>query len=293
VTRYDLDVPKRTNGSHNATLHAYLREIGKIPQLRPEEERELGTRVRRDKDEEALGRLVEANLRFVVSYAKRYRNLGVPLLDLIHEGNLGLIEAARRYDPSRNVKFITYAVWWIRQSIMQALSDHARAFSLPTKLSAVASKFNRQVAALSAQLDHAPTAREIAEDLEISEASAGALMQISGEDVSLSERVGLPDGSNGRELGDTIEQVAVPPVDEELIQEAMAAQLRAALSELDARERDVMSQRFGLEDGEPKTLQEVGRRLNLSRERIRQIEACAKEKLRRSAKSRDLRSYLN
>lgn len=278
-------------------LHAYLREIAKVPRLTPDEERELGRRIQQDRDEDGLRRLIEANLRFVVSYAKRYRGLGVSFLDLIHEGNLGLIEAAKRFDPDRNVKFITYAVWWIRQAVMHALSDQTRAFSLPAKLSGVAARFGRDVASLAAELDHAPTTREIAQDLDISEADVDALVQISGKDVSLSDRVGAPgaaaDEDEGRELGDTLEQESVPPVESELIHEAFLHQLHAALLELEAKERDVMRLRYGLDDGEPQTLQRIGDRLHLSRERIRQIEARATEKLRRSTKLLELRSYLN
>jgi RNA polymerase primary sigma factor len=148
-------------------LQAYLRALARLPLLTPEQERELGRRIRSG-DGEALRRLIEGNLRFVVSYAKRYRGLGVPFLDLIHEGNLGVMEAARRFDPDRNVKFITYAVWWVRQAIMHALSSQVRAFSLPQKLSGIAARFGREVAELTEQLDRAPTTSEIAAGLEIS-----------------------------------------------------------------------------------------------------------------------------
>jgi RNA polymerase primary sigma factor len=272
------------------TLRAYLREIAKSPRLTPEEERELGRRIQQNQDEDALKRLVEANLRFVVSYAKRYRGLGVSFLDLIHEGNLGLIEAARRFDPSFNVKFITYAVWWVRQALMHALSDQTRAFSLPTKLSGVAARFGKDVAALAAQLDHAPSSSEIAADLDISESDVDALIQITGgDDLSLSDRV----GDDGRELAETIEQDLVPPVEGELMHEAFLAQLRGVLAELDEREQQVMRLRYGLDETEPLTLQEIGDQLKLSRERIRQIESRAKEKIRRSKKAVELLSYLN
>ena len=275
-------------------LQAYLRALARLPRLSPEEERELGRRIKAG-DPEALRRLVEGNLRFVVSYAKRYRGLGVPFLDLIHEGNLGLMEAARRFDPDRAVKFITYAVWWVRQAIMHALSGQTRAFSLPQKLSGVAARFGRQVAELTDQLDRAPTTTEIAEDLDISEADVDALRLIGGSDVSLSDHVAGDGGeADGLELGDMIEQATVPPVEEELIHRAGVARVREAIDELDEKEREVVTLRFGLDrDGEPRTLQEVGDALGLSRERIRQIESRAKEKLRRSKRSEELRSYLN
>jgi RNA polymerase primary sigma factor len=236
-----------------STLSAYLREIAKLSRLTPQEERELGLRIQIDRDEAALTRLVESNLRFVVSYAKRYRGLGVSFLDLIHEGNLGLIEAAKRFDPSRNVKFITYAVWWVREAMMHVLSDQTRAFSFPPKLFAV--------------LHSAPV------------------------DISLNEPIGASAGDDrpGRELADLLplDQTAI---EDEMIHQSDLDELASALSDLDLKEREVMSLRFGLEDDQEHTLQEIGDRLHLSRERVRQIEARAKEKLRRSAK---LRSHLN
>jgi RNA polymerase primary sigma factor len=276
-------------------LQAYLRAIGRIPRLTADEERALAARVQRDGDEEALRRLVEGNLRFVVNYAKRYRGLGVPFLDLIHEGNLGLMEAARRFDPGRNVKFITYAVWWIRQAMTHALSLQTRAFSLPQKLSGTAARFGREVAELTEQLDRAPTSREIADDLAISEADVAALIRIGSSDLSLSDRIGGGRGDDdGVELGDLLPQATVPAVEEELLQRSLADRVRGALGELDAKEREVMELRFGLDrDGEMRTLQEVGDALHLSRERIRQIEARAKEKLRRSKRANELRNYLN
>jgi len=274
------------------TLQAYLKEIAKLPRLSAEEERELGARVQRDHDEEALKRLIEANLRFVVSYAKRYRGLGVGYLDLIHEGNLGLLEAARRFDASRNLKFITYAVWWVRQAIMHALSDQRRAFALPAKLSAVAARYGQEVAALSARLDHAPSSQEIAADLDISPAEAEALSYVAGADLSLSDPVSQ-DEDDSRELGETLPQHSVPAADDELLHEALLSQIEAALGELAPKEREVMELRFGLGGGEAQTLQQIGARLGLSRERVRQIESRAKEKLRRCRKAGELRSHLN
>jgi len=277
-----------------AALQAYLRAIATLPRLSTDEERELGRRIQHD-DHDAFRRLVEGNLRFVVSYVKRYRGLGVAFLDLIHEGNLGLMEAARRFDPERNVKFITYAVWWVRQAVTHALSLQSRAFALPQKLSAVAARMARQVSDLAAQLERQPTSGEIARDLAISEGDVAALLMIAGSDVSLSERVGTGRGEvEGPELGETLEQDAVPPVDEELFHRAAADRVRAALDELDEKEREIVELRFGLDrDGEPRTLQEVGALLSLSRERIRQIETRAKDKLRRSKRAGELRSYLN
>jgi RNA polymerase primary sigma factor len=276
-------------------LQAYLRGIARIPRLTPEEERTLGRRIQETGDEDAIRGLVEGNLRFVVSYAKRYRGLGVAFLDLIHEGNLGLMEAARRFDPERNVKFITYAVWWIRQAVTHALAMQSRVMSLPQRLSGAASKLGREVAELTEELDRVPTPREIAEDMAISEADVNALLYLGGPELSLSDRVGRRRGElEGAELAELLEQDAVPPVEEAMLHEAIADRVRVALGELDEKEREVVELRFGLDrDGDPRTLQEVGDILDLSRERIRQIESRAKEKLRRSKRAGELRSYLN
>jgi RNA polymerase primary sigma factor len=287
-------VRREQSTSDSDALQAYLRAISRLPRLSGDEERELGRRIQQANDQDALRRLVEGNLRFVVAYAKRYRGLGVPFLDLIHEGNLGLMEAARRFDPERNVKFITYAVWWIRQAIMHALSMQTRAFSLPPRLSGIAARLGREVADMAEELDRVPTTRELAEGLEISENDVDALLRIGSSDASLNDRVGNRDSGDASELGDFIEQVSVPPVEEEMLHRAVAERVRVALGELDAKEREVVELRFGLDrDGEPRTLQEVGDLLNLSRERIRQIESRAKDKLRRSKRAGELRSYLN
>ena len=276
------------------SLQAYLRSIARLPRLTVDEERELGRRVKDHGDQDALRKLVEGNLRFVVSYAKRYRGLGVPFLDLIHEGNLGLMEAARRFDPDRNVKFITYAVWWIRQAITHALSQQVRAFSMPQKLSGAAARMGREVSELTEQLDRRPTTREIAEGMDLSQGDVDALIRIGSSDLSLSERIGGARGeADGPELAELLES-AEPSFEEDLVRRSLAARVRAALDELDDKEREVVALRFGLDrDGEMRTLQEIGETLDLSRERIRQIEARAKEKLRRSKRAGELRSYLN
>ena len=274
-------------------LQAYLRAISKLPRLTPEQEQELGRRIQQDRDQDALRRLVEGNLRFVVSYAKRYRGLGVSFLDLIHEGNLGLMEAARRFDPERNVKFITYAVWWIRQALTHALSTQTRAFSLPQKVSGAAARLTREVAELTEQLERPPTPSEIAADTDMSEADVAALMRLGARDVSLSDRLGAADDEGAPEIGDLIESPS-SPIEDDLVRQSMIERVRAALTELDDKEREIVELRFGLDrDGEMRTLQEIGEALHLSRERIRQIEARAKEKLRRSKRANELRSYLN
>jgi RNA polymerase primary sigma factor len=273
-----------------ASLQAYLRDIAKCPRLTVEQERDLGRRVQQQGDQDALAQLVEGNLRFVVSYAKRYRRLGVPFLDLIHEGNLGLIEGARRYDPERKVRFLTYAVWWIRQSIMHLLSEEARVFALPDRVSGAAVRFGREVAALAAQLEHAPSTAEIADELEMTEADVQMLLALQADDVSLNDRVRAGDDS-APELGETLaDETALHHVEDAVLRTAFTGDLAAALEQLDPREREVMRLRYGLGEQDPMTLQQIGDRLRLSRERVRQIEARAMRTLRRH---KTLKSYLN
>ena len=268
------------------TLSYYVREISKFPRLTPEEEKELGRRVR-EGDEAALRKLVECNLRFVVSYAKRFRGLGLSLLDLIHEGNLGLIQAARRFDPDRNVKFISYAVWWIRQAIFRAISEHNRVFAVPSRMATAFGRIEKQFAA---DEKGTPAPQEVAASLDLSLDAVNTFIAISGNDVSLSETVG-EDGDI--QLADRLEQGTEAPVELALIQESFLAQMRNLLSELSPKEAEVLKLRFGLENDEPLTLQEIGDRLRLSRERVRQIESKAIAKLRRSGTAQAMRGYLN
>src|SRR2546426_5769756 len=268
-----LRVARRDEDS--GTLGAYLREIAKLPRLTVEEERALGARIQEDRNEDALQRLVEANLRFVVSYAKRYRGLGLSFLDLIHEGTLGLIEAGKRFDAERNVKFISYAVWWVRQSIFHALSEHTRVFRLPQKLSGQISKIGNARQQLTSELNRSPTNEEVAEKTSLSLQEVEELLKVAGDDLSLSSTVG-EDGT--LELGDTLEQETIPSVELELMKSSFEEQIRRAmLEELDEKEQGVIKMRFGLDGEEPRTLQEIGEEMGLSRERIRQIESKAKE----------------
>ena len=270
-------------------LNAYIREIAKFKPLSPDEEKALARRIQKG-DQEALKRLVECNLRFVIHYAKRYRGLGLAYMDLIHEGSLGLMEAAKRFDPERNVKFISYAVWWVRQAILHALSDQARVFRLPPKLSGQVSRLETARARLASELERAPTTEELAARAELSAEEVEALLLTAGGNVSLSAAVG-EDGS--LELGDTLEQDTIPSVEIEMIRSSFEERIKAMVDELETRERDVIRMRFGLDGEEPRTLQEIGEKLGLSRERVRQIESRAKEKLRRSREAHGLRGYLN
>ncbi len=271
------------------SLNSYIREIAKFEQLTPEGEKELGARIQKG-DQDALQQMVEANLRFVVHYAKRYRGLGLAYMDLIHEGNLGLMEAAKRFDPGRNVKFISYAVWWVRQAILHTLSEHARVFRLPQKLSGQVSKLRSQREKLRLELERTPTREELAERTDRTPAQIEALLMASGDDVSLSAAVG-DDG--GLELGDTLEQEIIPSVEREMIRDSFEQTIKSMVGELDQKEREVIRMRFGLDGEDPRTLQEIGEAMALSRERIRQIESRAKEKLRRSREAQGLRGYLN
>ncbi len=281
--------PARERSVTGDSLNAYIRDIARFKPLSGDDEKELGRRIRAG-DREALNRLVEANLRFVVSYAKRYRGLGLSFLDLVHEGNLGLIEAAKRFDPERNVKFISYAVWWVRQAIFHALSQGSRAFRMPQKLSSQVSKIGSARDRLAADLQRPPTNRELADAMDVSEHEIDGILKLAGDDLSLSTALS-EDGS--LELGDTLEQDVVPAVEGEMIKESFTDQMRALVLALEEKEREVITMRFGLDGEEPRTLQEIGEALKLSRERIRQIESKAKEKLRRNQKASGLRGYLN
>ncbi len=271
------------------TLNVYIREIARFKPLTPDEEKELGRRIQ-EGDQEALKRLVESNLRFVVHYAKRYRGLGLAYMDLIHEGSLGLMEAAKRFDPGRNVKFISYAVWWVRQAIFHALSEHARVFRLPQKLSGQVSRLSTAREKLKSELERAPTTEELAERTALSKEAVEQLLLAAGDDVSLSAAVG---DEGNLELGDTLEQELIPSVELEMIRTSFERRIQSMVDELEDKEREVIKMRFGLDGEDPKTLQEIGEAMGLSRERIRQIESRAKEKLRRSREAQGLRGYLN
>jgi len=286
--------PRRSFSSdaETATLRRYLKEISKYPTLDHDQEIELAGLIR-DGDEAALRRLVEANLRFVVAYAKRYRNPNVAFLDLIHEGNLGLIQAARKYDPSgegHDVKFITYAVWWIRQAILHALAEHAGSFRLPQKQANTLYRMERIRSVLSDRFGRSPTEKELSEELGITVDDVRVLARASQSSLSLNDPV---DDEGDSELGDLLEQTVLPDTDERILRESFMRALGDALAELPDRERNVLELRFGLRDDQPKTLREIGEILDLSRERVRQIESRALNKLRRSHKTRSLAGYLN
>jgi len=271
------------------TLRLYLKEISRFAQLTPEEEKVLGARVQKG-DEEAFQKLIESNLRFVVAMAKKYARSGYPLHELINEGNLGLIEAVSRFDPTRGVRFITYASWWIRQAILAAIAHHGQVFRLPPKLKHELYRFESKVSNLTQELGHRPTVDEISKGLGMTEEDVRDMMEGTPTQVSLDTPIGE---SAEMRLEDLIEDQNVTPVDEALIAQSFEEQLQSLLAQLDEKEKVIIERRFGLGDREPQTLAEIGTDMHLSRERIRQIEERALGKLRRSQRARQLLGYLN
>jgi RNA polymerase primary sigma factor len=275
-------------GVSDDALGAYLKRIARVSLLKKKDELALGRAIQQG-DEKAFKQLVEANLRFVVKVALRYRGCGLSLPDLINEGNIGLLEAARRYSPEYNVKFITYAVWWIRQAIMQALAISGGAVRLPLRKARLASKLDDVRANLSQQLQAAPTDSEVAEELDLSASDLEGALHRAGQLAFLSDEIGL-EQRIGMELYDSKQ---LPPADYELVRRSFREEVERMLSSLTPRERVIVELRFGLGKEDAMTLKEVGQQLKLSRERVRQIEARAKQKLYVMAKSRHLKDYLN
>ena len=283
VEKIDLSVPDGV--SIEDPVRMYLKEIGKVPLLSAEEEierMELG-------DQEAKKRLAEANLRLVVSIAKRYVGRGMLFLDLIQEGNLGLIKAVEKFDYRKGYKFSTYATWWIRQAITRAIADQARTIRVPVHMVETINKMSKMQRKLTLELGYEPSVTELAEALEMSEDKVMEIMQIAREPASLETPIGEEDDSN---LGDFVaDSNAVTP--EGNVESVMLREhIDALLGDLKERERQVIVLRFGLEDGHPRTLEEVGKEFNVTRERIRQIEAKALRKLRNPVRSKRIRDFL-
>jgi len=270
-------------------LKLYLEEVSKIPPITEEEEKQLADRIKKG-DPEAIKRLVEGNLRFVVSYVKKYQGMGLGLLDLINEGNLGLVEAAQRFDPDRNVKFISYAVWWIRQAIIHALSQSAHYYNLPQKVSDRISRMNKEKEILKKELGREPSRQELAERLKLTSDEVADLELIQERGFSLSDKI--TEGED-LEVEDRLSDELEPSVEYQIIRNSIEQQIREVLNELDEREALVLKLRFGIDSDEPMTLQEIGEKLGLTRERIRQIEQKAMRKLAHSQKLKQLRGYLN
>ena len=270
-------------------VRVYLKEIGRVPLLTSEEEIELAIRIVED-DKKAKQRLAEANLRLVVSIAKRYVGRGMQFLDLIQEGNLGLIKAVDKFDYTKGFKFSTYATWWIRQAITRAIADQARTIRIPVHMVETINKVKKTSSQLLHKNGHDPSAEEIAQELDMAPDKVREILRLAQEPVSLETPIGEEEDSH---LGDFIpDDDALSPADAASIS-LLKEQLAEVLKTLTPREEKVLSLRFGLEDGHPRTLEEVGKEFNVTRERIRQIEAKALRKLRHPSRSKKLRDFLD
>ena len=269
-------------------VRMYFKEIGKVPLLTADEERELAIRIEQG-DEEAKKKLCESNLRLVVSIARRYLNRGLSFLDLIQEGNLGLIKAVEKFDYTKGYKFSTYATWWIRQAITRSIADQARTIRIPVHMVETINKLIRISRQLLQEYGREPTSEEIAKEMGISVEKVREIKKISQDPVSLETPIGEEEDSH---LGDFIPDEDIPSPVDAAAYSMLQKQLREVLDTLSEREKKVLILRFGLDDGRPRTLEEVGREFNVTRERIRQIEAKALRKLRHPSRSKKLRDYL-
>ena len=283
----DLSVPEGV--SIEDPVRMYLKEIGKVPLLSAEEEIELAKRME-EGDEAAKKRLAEANLRLVVSIAKRYVGRGMLFLDLIQEGNLGLIKAVEKFDYRKGYKFSTYATWWIRQAITRAIADQARTIRIPVHMVETINKLIRVSRQLLQELGREPQPEEIAERMDMSVDRVREILKISQEPVSLETPIGEEDDSN---LGDFVADVNTVTPEGNVESVMLRDHIDALLGDLKERERQVIELRFGLRDGHPRTLEEVGKEFNVTRERIRQIEAKALRKLRNPVRSKKIKDFLN
>ena len=296
----DFDVPADENEDLEASLSTegiaiddpvkvYLKEIGRVPLLTPEEEIDLAIRIGNG-DESAKKRLSEANLRLVVSIAKRYLGRGMQFLDLIQEGNLGLIKAVEKFDYTKGFKFSTYATWWIRQAITRAIADQARTIRIPVHMVETINKVKKVSSQLLHTNGHEPTAEEIAAELDMPADKVREIMRVAQEPVSLETPIGEEEDSH---LGDFIQDDDAPAPQDAASHTLLKEQLSEVLDTLTPREEKVLRLRFGLEDGRSRTLEEVGKEFNVTRERIRQIEAKALRKLRHPSRSKKLKDFLD
>lgn len=286
IEEIDLSLPKGI--SIDDPVRMYLKEIGKIPLLKPHEEVELARRMH-EGDELAKQRLVEANLRLVVSIAKRYVGRGMLFLDLIQEGNLGLIKAVEKFDYVKGFKFSTYATWWIRQAITRAIADQARTIRIPVHMVETINKLIRVSRQLLQELGRDPKPEEIAKEMDMTEDKVREIMKIAQDPVSLETPIGEEEDSH---LGDFIPDDDAPAPAEAAAYSLLKEQIEDVLGSLNEREQKVLKLRFGLEDGRARTLEEVGKEFDVTRERIRQIEAKALRKLRHPSRSKKLKDYL-
>jgi len=283
-----LKISKQITNRESQSLDKYLQEIGKVDLLTPEEEVTLAQRIR-EGDQLALEKLTKANLRFVVSVAKQYQNQGLSLGDLINEGNLGLIKAAQRFDETRGFKFISYAVWWIRQSILQALAEQSRIVRLPLNRVGSLNKISKTFSELEQRYEREPSPEELAEVLEVSTNEVVDTLKISGRHVSMDAP--FVQGEDNTLL-DVLENDGDIKPDSELMNDSLRREVQRALSTLTQREADVITLYFGLNGEHPMTLEEIGERFDLTRERVRQIKEKAIRRLRHTSRSKALKPYL-
>ena len=283
-----LKITKQVTNRETASLDKYLQEIGKVDLISADEEVELAQRIKAG-DKIALERLTKANLRFVVSVAKQYQNQGLTLPDLINEGNMGLIKAAQRFDETRGFKFISYAVWWIRQSILQALAEQSRIVRLPLNKIGSINKINKTYAYLEQTHERVPSAEEIAKELDMSVNDVQESMKNSGRHISMDAPLVEGEDSN---LYDVLRSGESPNPDKELMHESLKTEIERALETLTPREADVIRLYFGLGENYPMTLEEIGETFELTRERVRQIKEKAIRRLKHTSRSKILKTYL-
>lgn len=283
-----LKITKQVTNRETASLDKYLQEIGKVELITADEEVELAQRIKAG-DQRALEKLTKANLRFVVSVSKQYQNQGLTLPDLINEGNLGLIKAAQRFDETRGFKFISYAVWWIRQSILQALAEQSRIVRLPLNKIGSINKINKAYASLEQQHERPPSAEEIATRLEMSEMDVKESLRNSGRHVSMDAPLVEGEDSN---LYDVLNSQDSPNPDDDLMVDSLRTEIERSLSTLTPREGDVIRLYFGLNGQHPLTLEEIGEKFDLTRERVRQIKEKAIRRLKHATRSKILKTYL-
>ncbi len=283
-----MRITKQFTNRESQSLDKYLQEIGRVDLLTPELEIELAIKIRNG-DHAALERLTKANLRFVVSVAKQYQNQGLTLGDLINEGNLGLIKAAKRFDETRGFKFISYAVWWIRQSILQALAEQSRIVRLPLNRVGALNKIGKAYSNLEQEFEREPSALELAQELDMDVNEVSDNLKIAGRHVSMDAP--FAQGEENRLL-DVIEDDQQPSPDYILMNESLKSEIQRALSTLSNREAEVIKLYFGLNKEHSMTLEEIGERFNLTRERVRQIKEKAIRRLRHASRSKNLKTYL-
>lgn len=283
-----LKITKQVTNRETASLDKYLQEIGKVDLITADEEVELAQKIKAG-DQRALEKLTKANLRFVVSVAKQYQNQGLTLPDLINEGNLGLIKAAQRFDETRGFKFISYAVWWIRQSILQALAEQSRIVRLPLNQVGSLNKINKAFSKLEQEFEREPSAEELSKLLDLPEDKVADTMKVSGRHVSMDAPF-----ANGEEnsLLDVLVNHDSPRADNSLISESLQKEIDRSLSTLTDRERDVIKLFFGIGQNHGLTLEEIGAKFDLTRERVRQIKEKAIRRLRHTSRSKHLKAYL-